>query len=371
MINIKAKPRLTNDQWLYDGMNHALLEDSKSSVHDLDISSIENRFMNLQAKISDRLPFLPDDLNLRGDDATAEADSTDDFEEVTMIQDMLSVLDDKKLPDDFEQKFMSTVPKFERSYQRTVVPGDIQTTLFGLARHDPILRERLRNAIPKDLCATNFLEKLEARAASYLGRFDAYATRGPNVQAKLVDNCASGLRNIIATISEYKETRPPMSPSLAVRAAEVVLRILTETLNRDMDIYSSDHWRSNTSTPKSLIDRNLFVNLVQPSSGPDDNDDDDDGGEEDVLGFDILGDALIISNQQPLFQSMLRLLARFKEAGAPSEHRVKLHEVLTTRLPPQLASSSYVDPSSRMSRASSISRRPPVEGQRDPQRRRL
>jgi hypothetical protein len=365
---------------LYNSLNDVFVPEAHSHVQELTIPHITNRLVALTPQMAERLSVLPDTMNLRRDEA-ADAESDDDSEETMVIQDMLSVLDESRLPDDFDDPdFIGKIPKFDRSYQRLVTPGDIHASIFALARHDAVFRDRLRNALPKEMCASNFIWKLGKRAQRCFVKYDQYVSNGPRIAPKFIVGCANSLHDILETVADYQDSHGPTSYQFNQQAAELVVRALTSVTERDRDIYASSPWMRDQTPPSDPRNRNLFTSLLRatrPVSS---------GGTvaQELFGLDLL-DRIPSSAYTHLQEPMKQLLQRLQAKNIPAPFVAKLRDLLdfeaggsprpvpvdaASRRPTISTLISQETPVS-MQRASSLSRRPEVQEPRQPQRRRL
>ena len=221
----------------------------------MDRESIESRFTDLYEQIGQHLNRLPDELNRTWDEEAEDIDET--------VQDMISVLHPSKLWDEFDDLY-STIPEAEPgNFHDLVVPGNLGLTIFGLAQHDSVFRERLRNAITEETCGDDFLTKLGGRSMSIFEDYDEYTTRGPRFDARFVDSSGTAIRKVVAKVSAYRNgERAPTSNTFDAKSAELVLRILEEICSRNRDIYEHSTWQTTEDDPEADRDCNLFANLI-------------------------------------------------------------------------------------------------------------
>ena len=195
-------------------------------------------------------------------DDDGSTDNQDDPVKVNqMIQDMLAVLDSKSLPEDFEDLALA-IPVTLPSATAAIVPGEIYTTLFGLARYDKEFRLQLRKFLTKDFCARHLLTKLYGRAKEAFERLDDYTRSGPQTKPQFVARCADRIRQVVEQVGQYKDDRAPLNAATKAKAAEILTNLLLEVCNRNKDIYDSMPWHKTAPDPKELDDRNLYVNLI-------------------------------------------------------------------------------------------------------------
>ena len=356
----------------------------RDSVHEVDLPSIRARLGTFNTQMTQQLSSLPDYLNLRGAEITG-SDDGDDSEVIMVLQDMVSVLDERRLPEEFDEDFVANLPSFQRCYQWLVMPENMPASIFALARYDHVLRDRLRNALPKELCALNFLRKLEKRATNSFDRYDEYASSGPEMKPYFISACGNSLRNIVASIVRYQESRGPTTENFDRHAAGLTVRLLIGAVDRDRDIYDPCVWLKERTPPAEPSNRNLFTNLIRTPPSDDYND----ASTVEIFGLDLLGDKLRITAWNDLLESLQHLLRRVETAGAPTAFISKLRELSSLdheawgQMDPSRSTmrsgavsslgspwtSSWEAGSSR--RASSLSRRPEIQERRESRRQRV
>ena len=238
-----------------------------------------------------------------------------------MIQDMLAVFTADRVWDDFDEDFFSSIPEAEGlPFQKLVVPGNLATTVFALARHDPAFRDRLRNAVTKEICAEDFLRKLEAKRQTVFKRFDDYETRGPRFEAGFINACGSRLHRILSKISTYKHgARAPLSHDFDVESAKLALRTLSDVCERDKDIYGDSKWQTTEDDPEEDRDCNLFANLIS---------DPPPGRRDDLFVLDLLAEDIPQPAWNDLVNELERLIEKFKDQKTPARYLNKLQELI-------------------------------------------
>ena len=237
-----------------------------------------------------------------------------------MIQDMLAVFTADRVWDDFDDEFFSSVPEAESlHFQELVVPGNLATTVFALARHDPTFRDRLRNAVTKEMCAHDFLRKLEAKRQNIFKRFDDYESRGPRLEIGFVNACGSRLHRIISKLSSYKYgARAPLSHDFDVESARLALRMLDDLCERNRDIYSDSEWQTTEDDPEEDRDCNLFANLISdPPPGRRDN----------LFVLDLFTEDIPQTAWTSLLNELERLLRKLRDQKAPARYLNKLQDL--------------------------------------------
>ena len=234
-----------------------------SSITDLYISigkRIAKRSLN-DLIVTARIDTRTGSENETSDDDRSTNNQDDPDKVNQMIQDMLAVFDDRKLPEDFEH-LTRTIPKTLSSATAAIVPGDVLTSLFRLARFDKGFRRLLRNYLTRNICARNLLTKLYSRAKEVFELLDDYAMSGPETSHQLVARCADRIRQVVDQIGRYMDERAPLNITTKARAAEILVNLLIQVCNRNKDIYEDMTWRKTAPDPHDIDDRNLYVNLI-------------------------------------------------------------------------------------------------------------
>lgn len=202
--------------------------------------------------------FSDSDEDPRDDDLPSE----DPGEVIQTLRDMLSVFEPNRLPEEYGADFIENLPPTFESSEDTVDPGNLSATIFALARHDPVFRQRLRGALTKDFCVVQVFQKLQRRAQGIFRRFDRYAESGPNYDEGFVAKCADILQQIVEKVIEYMNDRLPLSASSKAEAAGVLVNILDNVCNRNRDIYVDMPWQT-PRVPDDDDDRNLYIYLIR------------------------------------------------------------------------------------------------------------
>ena len=352
------------------------------STQMVDKESVESRFTELYEQIGQSINHLTDKLN----QTWTWDDDTEDIDEI--VQDMLSVLVPRRFYDDFNEDFYSRLPEAEPgNFHDLVVRGDPLLTIFGLARRDPILRDRLRNAIDEKTCGDDFLIKLGDKSTSILERYDMYARDGPRFDDRFVDRSGVALRQIIDKVSAYRESdRAPTSSNFNAKAAELVLNILEEVCMRNKDIYEDSTWQTTEDDPEADRDCNIFANLI--GSPPV-------GFRDTHFVLDFLADELPPDAWRHLLGRLDSLVEKLREHEVPAPYLQKLTD-LTSRyhagggvyeeleeyeyhLGPAMPGDMPDSPADQwrhtaphgVASSSGTTRRPTLSDQPEPQRRRL
>lgn len=311
---------------MYDGLSHIFHENDEQPVQSGDQDSVEQRFSDLHDAIGSRIEDIPDLLNLAWDEASEDVDE--------LIQDMLAVFDNDRLWHDFGDEFYDSLPESkDLRFQELVVRGNLSVTIFALAQHDPIFRDRLRNAVTKDICADDFLTKLKRLSVTFLQRLDNYANQGPRFKAAFVHGCASSIRRIISEILDYRRSeRAPLSREFDKKSAELVLWLLDEVCNHNKNIYRDSTWREiEDEDPEEERDCNLFTNLISDPSP---------GYRGQFFALDYL-EELPAPAWRHLLNELERLLHRLAEEEAGTRYLNKLRDLIAQA---QAGEQLYEDP---------------------------
>ena len=338
-------------QWLFDGLNRCLSEPFETTVQIITNEEVLNRLTDFFDQIGDRLDprtnrldSLTKELNIvRDKDSDAESD--DDLSETYsdtgeqdqsewIIQDMLSVFDDKYLPtgSDHERQ-VPVIPVQITSLQDLIDSEDLGATLYGLIRHDKLLHRRLRKVLNKEVCAEHFLEKIDGRIQTILARFNEQYNQWQMSRVRLVHECAERLRACIRLIREYINERVPFrNEAVKTRAAEIAVDLLVKI--------------SQSPDPAT---RALSTNLIDIS---------DDQNEEDFFVLGFLGELPPDEWSQHL-QRLEEVCQQLKRDGAPQVYVERLEEIMQ-------AYENHQDTPIK-----SVGERPPISGESAARRRRI
>ena len=356
---------------MYDGLNHALGTVPENALLPLDRASIERRCLELFNDIETLIDDLPDRLNLAENPNSEDEDASEqkDLE----IRDMLAVFRPDQLWDEFDDDFLSLHPVSEEfQYEDLVVVGDLQATVSSLARHDPIFRSRLRNAVTHDVCIRDFFVKLNGRSRSIFERFDDYRRRGPRLDPRFVNTCGSRLREIMSKMSAYsKRFETPLDPDFSEEFVTLTLRILDEVRVRNRDIYKDSPWHTTEDEPEDERNCNLFANLIS---------DPDSSYQDSLFTLDIPYGDLSPTVLPGLIDRLIGLRQKLRQQGPPSRfldemtnliaslQAIRSHDEDSDEDPEEGPSGSASGENLPRSRE----RRPTLEERHDPhQRRRL
>lgn len=353
---------------MFDGLNYALSDRSRSSTEVVTNANVLQKIAELYDQIGDhldpvtnRLDSLTKALNrTRGEDAATESD---DIESETssqagdqdrtewVVQDMLSVFDERRLPEEYgTQDFVVNISTDETSLEGLVNHENLAATIYGLARHDPKFRRRLRKALTKDFCAVQFLEKMRARIwGAVLGRLGRHITSGFQSDPNILMETAARLWGCIQQIQKYFEDRAPLTRQVRSMAAELVVDLLHSVCERNKDIYTQITWTRTTQDPEDERDRNLFHNLIGGA---------DKGEEEDYFALTFFA-GLAPYERMHLLDRLNELLDRLRRCRAPKGYIEKLERIV------QAHETHQADPSR------TVGERPPITGERESRRRRV
>ncbi|KAL5121872.1 hypothetical protein ACEQ8H_000087 [Pleosporales sp. CAS-2024a] len=136
------------------------------------------------------------------------------------------------------------------------------------AVRDPGLFLKLRNIIDSDFQRNVFFDKINNRIT---GTFDAlhnyiaYGPTGASPDAQRIDvtSCAERLRALVNAIDEFcheQDKDDPELPSMAVRAAAALVKILDRVVKQNVNSYEHVTW--GLEAPSNPIENNLFVALI-------------------------------------------------------------------------------------------------------------
>ena len=177
------------------------------------------------------------------------------------IEDVLAVLDPKSLSGDYDEDFYTSLPSSDNhQFCDLVIPGDLFKTIFALARHDRILRERLAVAITREVVDKDLLRKLSNRRKSCFNQLSKYEKEGPELRANQIMRSCWILREIISRLSNYRQRIYEIpNPAFDRSCAKLAIRILHTICTWNRDIYANATWLQGTGPPRAPKDRNLYI----------------------------------------------------------------------------------------------------------------
>lgn len=245
-----------------------------------------------------------------------------------VVQDMLSVFDEDSLPSEYsEQEFIQEIATAPATLRELVNRESLPATMYGLARHDKILHSRLRNAVDKNSCALDFLEKITGRIKSGLRDLDRYILLGPSTDPAIISKCATLFRRCVREVHEYIDIRAPLSESTMRKAAEVVVNLLCTVCERNVDIYNEITWPRTARVPADDAAHNLYTNLINRL--PPDLSEDEAENDSDERFFLLGCLARFAPNDwQHLLGRLEGALDQLVEYGAPEEYIARLQAII-------------------------------------------
>lgn len=140
------------------------------------------------------------------------------------LQDMLSVFD-PALPQEYGRAFVDRVPPGP-----TYFPGNLAATIFSIALYDDSFYNCLRDVLPPGLCAARYFEKQRDRAHEAMADLSVHAREGRPAVTD-VPTCARNLRLIVEEVRHDRQSRAPLSATVASHAAGVLVGILGRVVN--------------------------------------------------------------------------------------------------------------------------------------------
>lgn len=172
------------------------------------------------------------------------------------LQDMLSVFD-PALPRDYGRAFVDRVPPGP-----TYFAGDLAATVFSIALYDNAFYNSLRDVLTPGLCAARYFEKQRDRAHGAMAELDVSAREeAPAVTD--VPTCARKLRLIVEEVRRDRQSRAPLSATVASHAAGVLVGMLGRVVcDSNRDVYEDSTWKRGVSDNEDERDRNLYLQLI-------------------------------------------------------------------------------------------------------------
>ncbi|KAI4128165.1 MAG: hypothetical protein LQ338_002867 [Usnochroma carphineum] len=331
---------------------------------------IVTRASALYSLIGAQLPSLPTILNATHDELASDSDDaveailSPSFPDVRadQVRDMLSVFDTGRLPDEFGQDFIN-VP-LDETPQNFFVPNSLAATIYRLAVRDESVFKRLRRVITHDICANAHFSKLRARAREAFASLDNYVANGPSgSNDQDVPRCARMLRSIVDQIFQARNLRTsigPLSASVLMKAAEILVEMFQEVCNRNEDVYYRIDWEREVSDDEPARNRNLYTYLIDDpprfsSSTP--------NWMKETFVVDRLRQ-MPANEWRHLIERLTSILDQIREYTPDEDQPPSAYTKLERMI--QDYTAEAFEPSS-----SSVQRRPTLGSQRESQRRRL
>ncbi|KAI4204609.1 MAG: hypothetical protein LQ348_001268 [Seirophora lacunosa] len=356
--------------WLIYGLNALLDTSTASSSGRLGRTDIVTRASAIYGLIGTQLPSLPTMLNATHGDLASDSDDaveailspTFPHARADQVCDMLSVFDTGRLPDEFGRDF-APVPSDEMPHN-FYVPHSLAATIYRLAVRDESVFRRLRRVITHDVCANAHFSKLRARAREAFARLDSYVEDGPTPDNNQdIPRCARSLRSIVNEICQTRNIRTssgPLSTTVVMKVAEILVEILQEVCNRNEEAYYRIHWEREASEEEPERNRNLYAYLIDDpppfsASTP--------SWMKETFVIDRLRQ-MPANEWRHLIERLTTILDQIRD-GTPAEDAPPVaYTKLDTMI--QDYTAEAFEPSS-----SSVQRRPTLGDQRESQRRRL
>lgn len=213
----------------------------------------------------------------RGDETESDSDKSETEESYASrnsesrkeaIRDILSVFDRHALPEEYGLAFSDDAPTTAFP-ERLFVPGNLASTIYGIAIRDETFYRRLRRVVTRDICAVTYFSKQRSRAIETMRRLDRYVESGPSEapESRDVDvpECARILRMIVHQVCKDRDaraSREPLGAATIKKVAENLVEILTEVVcSRNEDVYAGITWERHIQE-EHRRDRNLYTYLI-------------------------------------------------------------------------------------------------------------
>lgn len=190
------------------------------------------------------------------DDMNTQHSERDLTELKRSLQDMLSVFD-PALPREYGRAFVDRVPPGPSYFA-----GNLAATIFSIALYDDAFYNSLRDVLTPGLCAARYFEKQRDRAHEAMAELDVSA-REETPAVTAVPTCARKLRLIVEEVRHNRQSRAPLSATVASHAAGVLVGILGRVVcDSNRDVYEDSTWERGVSDDEDERDRNLYLQLI-------------------------------------------------------------------------------------------------------------
>lgn len=246
-------------------------------MHTLTQGEVVKQLSGLYGLIGDHLGSLQKLLNsTKGDEAESDSDESETEENAAFVtsetrratvRDMLSVFDRKALPSEYLVDFPEDAPA-SASGTDLYVPGSLEATIYRIAIQDDTIFRHLRKVITRDICASSYFRKQQAKVKELMARLDRFAASGlarsDEASNCSIPVCARQIRHVVHQIFENRKARTAQGPlgfEVNSEAAEILVIILDEVVcKRNKDIFGpTPAERTNEAHPR---DHNLFMYLI-------------------------------------------------------------------------------------------------------------
>lgn len=135
-------------------------------------------------------------------------------------------------------------------------------TVFSIALYDDALYNSLRDVLTPGLCAALYFEKQRNRAHDAIAELDSSGREEPPAVMN-VPTCARKLRLIVEEVRHNRQSRAPLSATVASHAAGVLVGILGRVVcDSNRDVYEAVTWKRDVSDDEDERDRNLYLQLI-------------------------------------------------------------------------------------------------------------
>ncbi|MCJ1397096.1 hypothetical protein MMC11_000288 [Xylographa trunciseda] len=345
--------------WLYDEFNKMFLDSPVATIQIARESDILLQLANFHTNIEHHLrrseislDTLTRNLNttsrdvvdVEGDEGASDASSQPDDEDSDdssqasseadstewVVEDMLSVFDEERLPDEYgQQVFVQQILRDSATSRDIIDRKNLAATIYGLAAHDRKLRRRLRSVLTKEYCALDFLRKIENRIDSGLEGVKAHIYRD------IVRETASLLWRCVDQIQQYKDKRAPLSVGVNRKAAWIVVDLLCKVCDCD--------WASTARDQAVDRKRTLFNQLIGNKVKAEAE------SEPAFFGLDCL-ETFALSDWRDRLEQLQSVLGILKKVRAPHAYVEKLEEMIQRHLPETTAAAGSEESTTRASR---------------------
>ena len=317
-----------------------------SDIH-LRLANFHSHIDNHLRQSGNNLDTLTRDLNMTpGDDADVEGDEgesddssqadeddSDDSSQASgldstewVINDMLSVFDEERLPEEYgQQVFVQQILRNITSPRDMIDRKNLAATVHGLAIYDNRLRGCLRGVLTKEYCAFDFLRKIESRIESGLEDLKAHTNHD------VVGEAAALLRRCVEQIRQYVEYRAPCSVRVKGKAASILVDLLYEICNCDRKSTARDYVGDRK--------RRLFKDLIGDQVKSD-------AESSPAFILDSL-EGFSFNEWQTRLEQLQSALVMLKKLKAPFAYIEKLEEIIQPYVPDTTAATGSAEGMSR------------------------
>lgn len=203
----------------------------------------------------------------------------------------------------------------DQSFENALAQRDLETLLAQLLMVNSDMFHYFRALVSPNHCAADFFMKMRERGDEAISLFSRYIQSGPTEDKNEIYDipwCARRLTDIVDQIRN-KVFESTLGKSAKAEAAETLIHILEEVVDRNSDAYAGAVWAGTPQRRLSDKERNLFIRCTAPSTEP---------------PFIINELNYLTDASQHLVDRVEAIGEQMPKGGAPSTYTAKLRELI-------------------------------------------